>query len=1408
MKMNKIWSMLTKTGIVGLGLGAGLGLSMCAEEVKAAEQHVSVTGEIRNDLTKYSLSDDWDDKDGDGMTTEASAKNGRLRTLDAMTAYYHFVIKSEDGTNWSDLDMRFETENTKNAAKNGEVGFVRAPSFTSLNDFAIKEDNSGKKPSIGAFDYQQGIGIAGLDADSGSVSMTVPDLYVVVKSGVDASGKRVTFDESSHRFKLPKLFDKVTVTAAKVTDFSVSWVGADYRALTADPDSLPIGDIVSYRVNKTVDFAEEWVRVGMSNTKGMTLSNGRVFKSGSRILGLPHLTGQFAGNVSVETILPIVKEYSWMDKGKGRLLSPDMNLRAIDSSSYPMFRVSQKYEPKGLEFNVNPETVGLPAGTNVSVDVRTVYDVTINDINKKGDTVNSAKYTLRDLTTSTIGGNPVLKGGLSWDLDLKIKPNDTFSIAMKTYTLLGAVEQIIYPNGQIVQSPVNKVGESGFSFIKWDRNYFLLNKIPGTSTRDPNRFGVLKTGIYSQNQILNGVESDYTWYTRDDLVNGVVDLDTVSAMGIFSENGVADMYFDSVSMRLNPDVTMATIRNANGLPTLNVDITKDTLFFAVGGYRDIVDSSGNTFRIVPDTINDDTTYTDRKNDNMYTIGSYVIAPSVLAYQAAEARILPVSMKTSNGSFTDVTKPTADNNKNLADFWDIFKITGGVQIAFLSAYEDYFLNSHILFNSSGTSTSVVTDYDTTFISDYATTYDYSVPLEENVAFSSVAVLSPDSVKNLRIYDVPVEWFGRVTKMPQTVSGEWYLPLGNVLVQSDMEFGSFGSYKSTALNSSFANRPYRSLALRFPTSYGIAKVATTPKVNTNDEKGMQYDIIPYNFATSSWPKEVSILDVLPYDGDSRGSKFSGSYTTKDITVLDTNGNPSTKFELYYTTKKVTDSLENQDVNINDGSWTKYTGQKNVKMTAIVAKTANIDPNERYTISVTLVPQGNVDGDVYVNHAKMMSKVDGQDLTIPTINATVVTEEIKRSIKGSVFWDNLYDGYFEKTMDAFDGEMTVEAYPTGDFSGQPVKTGIVKDGQYSIDYLEPGEYDLVFRSKAFDNELMLTKWIPVSDRESGRTYNLGTIGYDKLPQISNVVIGESPKASVTGQNIGVINKPIPTVTKTVWDSADKTTNLNGGTIKVGQTMYYEIAVTNGQSHSVMETLTVTDKLPKGLTLVPGSIRVIGTDGTVTSLPDDIVKNGVLTTTNLGKLVDSQTISVGFSVTVGSDADAELVNTAIAKATLGGVDAEGSGNTSSGVAPNMLKIHFAMGRDMDKPGALTTEHAQSLPLTVYSQGQQFQVLGLGDKKSYEVVYYLPATDAITIQPSLDMFYEQDWITVATDKEYTTVIEPTDNVFSVKGETELWVFVSNKRSSNVSESMYSLTNRGSQYDNLSKSSPGFSLSK
>ncbi|MGN0243715.1 MAG: collagen binding domain-containing protein [Lachnospiraceae bacterium] len=220
---------------------------------------------------------------------------------------------------------------------------------------------------------------------------------------------------------------------------------------------------------------------------------------------------------------------------------------------------------------------------------------------------------------------------------------------------------------------------------------------------------------------------------------------------------------------------------------------------------------------------------------------------------------------------------------------------------------------------------------------------------------------------------------------------------------------------------------------------------------------YDI-HYKNNTQTAMSDVRILDVLPYNGDERGTSYHGTYALSGVVAEN-----ATNVTIYYTTNQSwkDDGKTAADVDLTETAvWQEYTAGDTVNgVTAIVVK-GDVAPVTVMDISVTLTPSDNKMGDVYGNDATMMSDTFENPLIAVPVSVVVVS----RSIAGKAWIDANANGRYDFGEELLQGISVSlrdeDGNPVTDVNGNPVApvtTG--SDGSYLFENLPEGTYQIYF-------------------------------------------------------------------------------------------------------------------------------------------------------------------------------------------------------------------------------------------------------------------------------------------------------------------------------------------------------------
>ncbi|MDR1205017.1 MAG: DUF11 domain-containing protein, partial [Peptococcaceae bacterium] len=226
---------------------------------------------------------------------------------------------------------------------------------------------------------------------------------------------------------------------------------------------------------------------------------------------------------------------------------------------------------------------------------------------------------------------------------------------------------------------------------------------------------------------------------------------------------------------------------------------------------------------------------------------------------------------------------------------------------------------------------------------------------------------------------------------------------------------------------------------------------------------------------------LLDVLPYDGDVRGSVIHGTYTKKLEISFPENVSAHTVVNVheltggddYWRDKDVQSgdfaiaSLPARTVAVSADDLGGGTQTVNLKAeTRAIYLTGVLGAKDKYEMKITLTPADNRGGDVYYNDTTAITSSAAEDmLYAPQVAAVVV----HRAISGIAWWDANKDGQRQAPADQALPSVKVTLYaPDGgggyerakDALGSDVASVVTgADGKYEFTNLAAGSYQVRF-------------------------------------------------------------------------------------------------------------------------------------------------------------------------------------------------------------------------------------------------------------------------------------------------------------------------------------------------------------
>lgn len=412
-------------------------------------------------------------------------------------------------------------------------------------------------------------------------------------------------------------------------------------------------------------------------------------------------------------------------------------------------------------------------------------------------------------------------------------------------------------------------------------------------------------------------------------------------------------------------------------------------------------------------------------------------------------------------------------------------------------------------------------------------------------------------------------------------------------------------SRAINSANGNESSISFRVSKYGSTQFVKTVEKPRYELGDDVVYQ---VSYDNSSANDMTGVKLVDVLPYIGDGRYTQFHGSYWLKEVEI-DYEKAKTSDLKFYYTTDQVVRGQDASTVDIS--TWTQVDGviengkiryfiggeDKKIRPTAI-AVTGKVSGQESIRLRIPITPEDNAPSDAYGNSATVISDGKAQVISTNVVQAKIV----RRTIEGVAWLDANRNGKRDPGEIRLPGIKVVLRDKDGtpileDIKGTPfgeVQTDA--NGGYRFTNLPEGEYQVTFENSdtvsVSDYILTIQKadGVPVSINSDAQAI-LDAHGKMDFAQITglNAPSLEEMKLHdyrISDQDAGFYGPFIFT----------KTSDPEGGTIDEdgnpvdptqvapGQVITYTIQV---QSPVVdMKNITITDKVPEGLSFVKGSI------------------------------------------------------------------------------------------------------------------------------------------------------------------------------------------------------------------------------
>ena len=328
-----------------------------------------------------------------------------------------------------------------------------------------------------------------------------------------------------------------------------------------------------------------------------------------------------------------------------------------------------------------------------------------------------------------------------------------------------------------------------------------------------------------------------------------------------------------------------------------------------------------------------------------------------------------------------------------------------------------------------------------------------------------------------------------------------------------------------------------------SHRLYKTVETPVIEKNGEI---HFTVSYKNNTDEIIPDFQMLDILPYNGDSRGTEYTGEYTLDRMVVTQQNENGETisndNLEILYTNdERVRSEVTSKDENLGEG-WNRVNSETiKQKATAYVIK-GEVGVQSSVTVDVYLKTNGNKGLDKYVNSATAQVYKETEEITTSNVTSQVV----ERSIEGIAWEDSNRNGVKdeeEKVLSNVEIKLTDElGQQVTDVNGDIV-TSVRTDsnGYYKFENLPKGEYyvQVVVPSEKYE----LTEKQVGTNNEINSKFNEEEKETDKITGLNSI---DLPELKVSYVNAGFV-KIEGCIEITKVDAKDNSKVIEGATFKV---------------------------------------------------------------------------------------------------------------------------------------------------------------------------------------------------------------------------------------------------------------------
>ena len=293
-----------------------------------------------------------------------------------------------------------------------------------------------------------------------------------------------------------------------------------------------------------------------------------------------------------------------------------------------------------------------------------------------------------------------------------------------------------------------------------------------------------------------------------------------------------------------------------------------------------------------------------------------------------------------------------------------------------------------------------------------------------------------------------------------------------------------------------------------SHRLYKEVETPIIEKNGQ--IKYNI-SYSNNTDETVPDFQLLDILPYNGDSRGTEFEGTYMLESVKVNQTisgSTQSTDNLQLFTTNSDNVKSMTAKDTGIGvDSIWSEKTigASLNENTTGFAIK-GELVGKSRLDIEITLNTTGNAPENMYANNTMAQVYIDSEQMQTGIVKAQVVS----RKIQGKVWEDSNRNGIIDASEKYLEGTTVKLLNSTN--NAEVTRTTTNAQGEYEFTDLAKGTYKVEVE---VDSLHELTDKEVGTNREINSKFNQSTKQTDEITRLNSI---SAPEIIEDNVNAGI--------------------------------------------------------------------------------------------------------------------------------------------------------------------------------------------------------------------------------------------------------------------------------------------------